>query len=151
MASTSYIIFCLGRAVRIRAVPSLALAGSITLFGFLCVIPIALVRAYLGNWHIQYVLPAVVGAYAIAAILWHQDRTRWSLAPLLMLSGLLSSRVYGYARGFSFYGPEYAQYIASIEPHAFRFLAHADQVPPYPAQHPDKDLDPRLILFLAAH
>lgn len=138
------------RAYRQRLLPDLALPLCITLFGWLCMIPIAMARPYLGNWHIQYALPAVCGAYATAVALWQRDRAIFSALPLVGLTALLTSCLYGYYAGFAHFGPSYRDYTRAIEQHVVRNLAEPGQPPPYPPQG-SRDLDAHLLLFLAAH
>src|SRR5262249_2453020 len=89
----------------------LALPSSVTVFGYLCVVSIAMVRPYLGNWHVQYALPAVCGAYAVAYGLRRVDRSAWAAAPFFGLSALMASSVFGYYHGFTEYGPDFHRYI----------------------------------------
>lgn len=143
--------FCFGRSVITKQWRTLALPLSWVAFGLVCMVPIALARPYLGNWHVQHILPTIAGALAVAWVMWQKDRTKWSAVPLLVIAGLLASGLYGWVRGFGYYGPDYAKYIGSIEAHAFRYLENENSVPPYPPQNPAKDLDAPLMLFLAAH
>ena len=149
------LLLCLGavlvRAIMLQRLPQLALGISVTCFGFLCVIPIAMSRPYLGNWHLQYALPAIYGTYAMAYALWHGDRTRWSTVPLAALVVLLTSGLFGTYQGFRTYGPSYRDYTAAIESYMIQKLDTPDVNRPYPEQHPERDLDLRLTLFLSAH
>lgn len=138
------------RAIVLRVLPQLALALSVTLFGYLCVAPIAMSRPYLGNWHVQYALPAVCGAYAAAYGLRKVDRSIFSAVPFFGLCALLLSGLFGYYKGFTDYGPDYLRYVRSIENHVIRNLEEPGQRPPYPPQG-TRDMDAQLTLFLSAH
>jgi hypothetical protein len=139
-----------GRALVIHELPRLALALSITLFGYLSVVPIAMVRGYLGNWHVQYALPAVCGAYAAAYVLWTVDKSAFAAVPFFGLAALLTSCLFGYYLGFTEYGPDFLHYTQSIEEHVLRNLEEPGLPTPYPAQG-ENDLDAPLALFLSAH
>lgn len=139
------------RATVNRNLPSIAFPLSIVAFGLLCVIPIAMTRGYLGNWHVQYALPVVCGGFAAAHGLRKLDQSRWSLVPLLALTVLLTSSGVSYVRGFQSYGPEYRAYVRSIEENARMKLLEPWRGLPYPEQPANRDMDLDLILFLAAH
>lgn len=140
-----------GRAIAVRTLPRLALALAMVAFGVLCVVPIAMSRPYLGNWHVQYALPVIGGAYAAAWLLWRQDRSLWSAIPFWGLAALLASGTIGTWRAFTDYGPVYRDYIRSIEDYTLRHLEEPDLTPPYPPQGATRDMDTNLTLFLAAH
>jgi hypothetical protein len=150
LAIALFTIAIMIRAIVLRAVPKLALALSIALFGYLCVAPIAMSRPYLGNWHVQYALPAVCGAYAAAYILWRLDRSAIASVIFFGLVALLTSGLFGYYKGFSEHGPGYLNYVSSIEQHVIRSLEQPGLTPPYPPQG-GHDLDVKTILFLSAH
>ncbi len=59
------LLVLLARSVVKRHLARLAGPIGITSFGFLCLAPIAMSRPYLGNWHVQYGLPAICGAFLI--------------------------------------------------------------------------------------
>lgn len=154
-STTGFVIFActvavVVRAMVIRALPQLALALSVTLFGYLCVVPIAMTREYLGNWHLQYALPAVCGAYAAGYTLWKADRSVPSALPFFGLVVLLTSCLFGWHRGFTEYGPAYHAYIRSIE----SYVKHNLVEPGLPRSFPhlgEWDMDARTLLFLSAH
>ena len=139
------------RALILKQLSNLALPLSFIAFGYLCVIPIALARPYLGNWHLQYALPAVFGAYALAMILWRSDPSRWTRVPSVVLMGLLLSCLVGYQQGFAKHGPAYHDYITAIEDYTLNHLPYPDRHAPYPPQAAHRDMDAKLTLFLAAH
>jgi len=128
----------------------LALAAGITLFGYLCMASIAMSRPFLGNWHVQYALPAVCGGYAIAYLVWREDRSWWARVPFFALVALLTSSGYGYYKAITDYGPDYLRYIQSIENYQLLNLVEPGRPTPYPPQG-GNDMTGRLFLFLAAH
>lgn len=138
------------RSVMVRALPQLALAASMVVFGYLCVIPIALARPYLGNWHLQYALPAVFGAYVFAIMLWRRDPSLWTKIPGITLAVLLLSCVVGYQQGFTQHGPAYRDYTAAIEDYTINHLPYPERHQPYPPQGANRDMDAKLTLFLVA-
>ncbi len=138
------------RAFVTRATPQVALAMSVVLFGYLCVIPIAIARPYLGNWHLQYALPAVFGAYAFAVRLHRHDTTLWTKIPGMTLGALMMSCLVGYHQGFTQHGPAYREYTKAIEDYTLNHLPYPERRPPYPPQGANRDMDAHLTLFLAA-
>jgi hypothetical protein len=138
------------RAAIARRLGRVALPLGLALMGYCCMASVAMSRPYLGNWHVQYALPAVCGAYAAAFVLWRSDRSVFSAVPFFGLLALLTSCLYGYYQGFTFYGPDFNRYIRSIESYSLRNLVEPGLPQPYPV--PDEgDLDARTFLFLAAH
>ena len=132
----------------IRALPGIALALSIAAFGALCIASITLSRDYVGNWHVQYALPALCGAYAASFVLWRIDRSRFAAVPFFTLLALLAASVIGYAKGFGEYGPSYHQYIVSIEQYMRAHLTHPRAAKPFPD---GPAMTPAMLLFLSAH
>ncbi|MDB4473382.1 hypothetical protein N9023_00105 [Opitutaceae bacterium] len=139
------------RIVVIKKWAELALPLSITIFGFLSIAPIAISREYLGNWHLQYALPIFCGGLATAYTLHRLDRSKWSLSALSLLVVLLGSSLVGYVQGFNKHGPVYRAYVQGIEEYTQMKLSEHWRGRSYPEQHPDRDMDLDLILFLAAH
>jgi hypothetical protein len=135
------------RSVIIGAVSQLSLALSVMLYGLLCLATIGMAREYLGNWHLQYALPAVCGAYASAYVLWKLDRSVYSAVPCFVSLAVLSMCLIGWINGFIDYGPSYHAYILKVEDHARRYLQNPLHPRPYP---PPMDLDADMLLFLSA-
>lgn len=136
------------RAASQRALPRVAVPLAIAAMGILCMLSIAMARPYLGNWHVQYALPATCGIYAAAYALRSSDRSRWATVSYVAVTALLASSVVGYVAGFTRYGPEYHRYVRSIEDYAFRDLTEPGRPAPYPE---GAELGARQFLFLAAH
>jgi hypothetical protein len=135
------------RSVIIGAVSQLSLALSVMAYGLLCLATIGMAREYLGNWHLQYALPAVCGAYASAYVLWKLDRSVYSAVPCFVSLAVLSMCLIGWINGFIDYGPSYHAYILKVEDHARRYLQNPLHPRPYP---PPMDLDADMLLFLSA-
>jgi hypothetical protein len=136
------------RAAVIGVLPRLALPISVAVFGALCVASITMARTWLGNWHVQYALPAVCGAYAASFVLWKSDRSVAAAVPFFTLLTLLLACLFGYVEGFREYGPSYHRYILSIERYARAHLAYPDEEKPFPSA---TELTKDILLFLSAH
>jgi len=135
------------RSVIIGVVSQLSLALTFMVYGLLCLATIGMAREYLGNWHLQYALPAVCGAYASAYVLWRLDRSVYSAVPWFVSLAVLSMCLIGWIKGFTDYGPKYHAYILRVENHARRYLQNPLHPRPYP---PPMDLDAEMLLFLSA-
>lgn len=138
------------RGWRIGVLSRLALPLAMSAFGWLCIATIAMSRPYLGNWHLQYALPATCGVYAAAQVLWRIDRTAWSGVPCFGSLALLVCCLPAYGHGFRVDGPEYRQYAQNIALAVKRNLMHPDAPKPYPDQGP-WDMNAELLLFLSAN
>ncbi|HTF88261.1 MAG TPA: hypothetical protein VK843_07605 [Planctomycetota bacterium] len=135
-------------AVRSRRVAKIALPLSFAGFGFLCIAAIAVGRPYLGNWHLQYALPAVCGTFACVYGMWREEpRLPSRLAPLVLMSAILLASLSGCLRGFTEYGPHYRAYVADLEHTALRILEHPALAKTLPA---GPELDADLVLYFAA-
>jgi hypothetical protein len=146
IVACTIVVVC--RATVIGALPQLALALAITLFGLLCTMSIAVSRDGLGNWHLQYTVPAIGGAYAAAWLLWRNDRSRWASAAFFTLLGVLALCVIGSWNGFRRYGPDYRGYVRAIEDYSRAYLVDPHARKPQP---PYMDVTPPMLLFLSAH
>jgi hypothetical protein len=141
------IVAIVARAARIGALSRLSLALGITLFGLLCIASAALVRTFLGNWHLQLAVPALCGAYAAGWSLWRADRSLHSAVPFFALLALFVAGAWGWFAGFTQHGPAYHRYVRSVESFATSFLEHPELSRPYPSA---LVLTPEMVLFLSA-
>lgn len=135
--------------IRIRPFPAFSLA--LTAFGVLCLLSIVTSRPYLGNWHLQYVLPIMLGLMGVSSSATRADKNLGSSARKLHLTTyacLGSLATYGYAQGFLSYGPSYQKYTQTIERYALSFLVRPGQSLPFP--RPEHTLDKQIIFFLSA-
>ncbi len=142
------ILVVVRRADILDALPDLALPISITSFGLLCTLSIAMAREALGNWHLQYSLMAVCGAYAAAYRLRKIDKSWFSAVPFLTLLALLLLNVVAWWRGFTEFGPIYRAYIHETDQHALHFLTDPRAPKPYVGM---MDVNANMMLFLSAH
>jgi hypothetical protein len=153
LRSATGLVFCLAlaamlvRAVRLRALPRLALGLAISLFGFLCIGATALSRDYLANWHLQYTMFAICGAYGAAFCLWQEDRTASSALPFAVICALALGSACGAWQSFAVYGPEHEAFIRTVDGYARGRLMNPGMPKPYPS---GSDLTPELILYLSA-
>ncbi|MEO6709577.1 MAG: hypothetical protein ABIP42_08355, partial [Planctomycetota bacterium] len=139
---------CFVVAVRSRRVTKIALPLSFAAFGLLCLAAIAVGRPYLGNWHLQYALPAVCGSFACTYGMWREQTSSPSrVAPLVLMSAILLASLNGCLRGFTEYGPGYRAYVSTLERTALRLLEHPALAQNLPA---GPQLDADLILYFAA-
>jgi hypothetical protein len=114
-------------AIRIGRTKELALPLALMTFGCSAIMAIALSRPYLGNWHIQYGIPAVAGAYACC---WVALRDRMPRLGLALATVAISSLAIGGFRAFDDYGPAYVGYTRQIESYMLHFDPNAAK--PFP-------------------
>jgi hypothetical protein len=138
----------LARAWRRRMLSRIALPLSFAAFGLLCLASVALGRGYLGNWHLQYGLPVVCGAYACAYGVWReQPRAAGARIPFAALALVLLASAAGSARAFAQHGPKCRSIARRIEKYALLSLREPDLEKPFP---PAPELGHELVLYLAA-
>jgi hypothetical protein len=102
-------------------------------------------RPYLGNWHLQLVLPAVCGIYAAAYIVWRRQRSWFNT---ILFSGvvlLLLLNLDGSYLGFTEFGPSYRNYVSKIEDYVLSYTPSLEKPFPHPG---DRDIDAEMIEFL---
>ena len=115
-------------------------------FGFSTLVATALNREALGNWHLQFIAPAVCGMFMCAWVVSQGTRIRVGiLASILILVGGIK----GAGDAFFSHGPAFHAYVRSIERYILSFTPNASQPKPYPPQDPRWEVDQRLIDFLA--
>jgi hypothetical protein len=115
-------------------------------FGFSTLAATALNREALGNWHLQFVTPAVCGMFMCAWVVSQGTRIRVGiLASILILVGGIK----GAGDAFFSHGPAFHAYVRSIERYILSFTPNASQPKPYPPQDPRWEVDQRMIDFLA--
>jgi hypothetical protein len=136
------------RAVVVSALPKLALPLAIGVFGYAATLSVAVSRDGLANWHLHLTLAAVVGTYAAAYLLWKIDRSRVAAAAFFTMLLVMAGCAIGWVAGFRTHGPDYRDYVRRIEEYARAFLADPRATKPQP---PYMDVNPPLLLFLAAH
>lgn len=117
-------------AIARRQIAAIALPLSFFVFGAGAMAAIALARDYLANWHLQYALPAVCGAYGLAYLLPKRDLV--SVLPLALVASALSLATVGYAMVFLVHRPGYSTYSDAVENYVVNYLSAPDAVKPHP-------------------
>ena len=135
-------------AARRRMLPALALPAGIFTCSICSVAAIAVAREYLGNWHLEYAVPAVCACYAACYIVFREQRSVAGAQLCLSAAALMMLSLVGYYSGFADYGPEYSGYVRTIEVYARSFLANPSQPKPFPLTG-GWDLDADMVWFLA--
>jgi hypothetical protein len=128
-----------------RRISSLALPIALIALGLGPIAASGASRPYLGNWHLQMVLPAVCGIYAAAYIVWQRDRSLFSGALLAGVALLLLLNFDGYRLGFTVFGPGYRNYVSQIERYILSYTPSLEKPFPHPG---DRDIDAEMINFL---
>jgi hypothetical protein len=136
-------------AVRRRILPALALPAGIFTCSICSVAAIAVARDYLGNWHLEYAVPAVCACYGACYLVFRELRSVAAAQLCLSAATLMMLSLAGYYSGFAEYGPQYASYVRTIEQYARGFLANPAQPKPFPLTG-GWDLDADMVWFLAA-
>ena len=132
--------------VRIRPRFSLlALPIALTSLGLASIAAVGISRPYLGNWHLQLVLPSVCGIYSAAYIVWRLERSRFNT---ILFSGvvlLLLLNLDGSYLGFTKYGPSFRADVSEIEDYILSYTPSLEKPFPHPG---DRDIDAEMIDFL---
>ncbi|HEY2031984.1 MAG TPA: hypothetical protein VGH20_22485 [Myxococcales bacterium] len=134
-------------AVRRRALSEIAAPLAVALFGLLSLVPIALARDYLANYHLHYAAVALSGAYATAYVLWRRHPSPASVSVFGLLCAVVGASLSGAFTGATREGPAYGAYARAVGRYAHDRLEHPQLLPPYPV---GESLDTELILFLSA-
>jgi hypothetical protein len=122
----------------------LALPIALVSLGLGAIAAVGVSRLYLGNWHLQLVLPAVCGIYSAAYIVWRQDRSRFNTGLFSCVVLLLLLNLDGSYRGFTEFGPSYRTYVSKIEDYILSYTPSLEK--PFPSA--DRDIDAEMIEFL---
>jgi hypothetical protein len=123
----------------------LALPIALISLGLGAIVAAGISRTYLGNWHLQLVLPAVCGIYAAAYVVWRRERSRFNTIVFSGVVLILLMNVYGSYLGFTEFGPRYRNYVDKIEDYMLSYTPSLAK--PYPPSV-DRDIDPEMIQFL---
>ncbi len=124
---------------------SLALPIALISLGLGIIAAVGVSRPYLGNWHLQLVLPAVCGIYAAAYIVWKRDRSKFNTILFYGVVLLLLFNFDGSYRGFTEFGPSYRNYVSKIEDYILSYTPSLEKPFPHPG---DRDIDAEMIEFL---
>ncbi|MCG8525295.1 MAG: hypothetical protein MI748_02865 [Opitutales bacterium] len=129
-------IFCLVmlvmayRSWKSRSVSEYAFPIALIALGFMLIGVISLSRPYLGNWHLQHILPTICGATIWSISLRKKDQNILSIGSFWTMMILSWMGVIGWYRGFTEWGPDYAAYIAKHEAHMTAYLINPYAKPP---------------------
>jgi hypothetical protein len=136
-------------AARRRILAALALPAGIFTFSICSVAAISVAREYLGNWHLEYAVPAVCACYAGCYIVFRELRSVLAAQLCLSAALLMGLSLIAWFEGFAEYGPSYNAYIGSIERYARTYLGNPGQPKPFPGTG-GWDLDANMVWILAA-
>jgi hypothetical protein len=137
-------------AARRSKLSMIAFPMALFTLGVLSLSAIAVGRAHLGNWHLQCVIPSVLGLCAAATMLLRTELQRWhslTHVSIYVLVGI--GALVGQVMGFYKNGPSYREYVRSIEVYAESALTEPERPIPYPSTG-GWNLDRNMILFLSA-
>jgi hypothetical protein len=135
------------QAHRTRTHSAIAFAVALIVFGGLAMSAVAISRGYLGNWHLQYALPFLVGSIGLA---WHALNSRnTSLArvPALVVLALVVTGAFGYWSAFIHRGPAYHAYAMTVRNYMLTLPSHPHQPKPFPRTG-GWDATPAMVRFL---
>jgi hypothetical protein len=143
LALIAALIVVLARIRPRLSLPALPIA--LISFGLGAIAAVGISRPYLGNWHLQLVLPAVCGIYAVVYIVWRQERSRFSRILFSGVVVILLLNLYGSYLGFTEFGPSYRRYVGRIEDYILSYTPSLEKPFPHPG---DRDIDAEMIEFL---
>jgi hypothetical protein len=123
----------------------LALPIALISLGLGAIAAVGVSRPYLGNWHLQLVLPAVCGIYSAAYIVWRRERSRFNTILFCGVVLLLLLNLDGSYLGFTEFGPSYRNYVSKIEDYILSYTPSLEKPFPHPG---DRDIDAEMIEFL---
>jgi hypothetical protein len=126
------ILVCALVAWRRGLISELSLPLALFTFGFLLVAAIAVSRPYLGNWHLQAALPAILGAYGAAIVLARHFRSPAMLTLQAITTALVGLVAIGYWQGYSTYGPAGNAYASKVASYMDSYLTDPKAPKPYP-------------------
>jgi general stress protein CsbA len=126
------VVLCTLLAWRRHLMSEVAFPLALFVFGLLAITTVALSRPYLGNWHLQVALPAILGAYGTAIILARHLVSPGAFILQAIMTGLVAMLAIGYWQGYSRFGPEYNAYANSVADYMRAYLADPDATKPYP-------------------
>jgi hypothetical protein len=141
--------FALFRAAYLRKMHDITLSFAIAMFGLMTTCATVVEREYVGNWHLQYALPVVGGAYAMSYCVWRGDRSWYGRAPLAVLLVVLALLPVGYVRGFTQFGQGFNANAKQVEDYARRISSEPNLRKPFPPTG-GWDFDSEMAAFLIA-
>lgn len=141
-------VVALWRAWTLDRMREIAFPLGLVAFGLLDIAAIGVNREYLGNWHLQFVAPAVCGIFMCAWVVSQGTRIRVGLVASIVI---LVGAIVGAKDAFLVRGPAYHAYVRSIERYILSFTPNNPQPKPYPDRPAEWDVDQTMIDFLAKH
>jgi peptidoglycan/LPS O-acetylase OafA/YrhL len=140
------LVVALWRAWTLDRMSEIAFPLGLVAFGLLALAAMALNREYLGNWHLQFVAPAVCGIFMCAWVVSEGKQISLGLVAAMVI---LVGAIVGARAAFVVRGPAYHAYVRSIERYILSFTPDTSQPKPYPPRPPQWDVDRTMIDFLA--
>ena len=137
------------RALALRRLPDFALCIALFFFSATMMASIAMNRPYLGNWHLQHLLPGLCAVYAASLLLYRMDNSYVAKATFGIATCLSAVALVGYYKGFTEYGPSYQDYVHQIEAYNLAYLEEPDRPTPFPSGT-GHDVDADMVQFLSA-
>jgi hypothetical protein len=145
------LVFCLimltsiAVAIYQRVLPILSLPLGLFVIGFLSAVGVSGTRPYIGNWHLEMILPAVVGAYGSVVMLARVVPGPRIQAFFGFAAGLVCLVLSAHGQAWK-YGADHRSYAMSVNTYMKEYLIHPDAKKPYPI--PPQDFDADLARFL---
>jgi hypothetical protein len=100
-------------------------------FGGVAIGVVTLARTYIGNWHLQLVLPVFMGSIMLATTAFQTKVTSARILAMVMFA-LITSGLFGYARAFAYNGPAYRAYAEKVTEYMRALPKNPDQSKPFP-------------------
>lgn len=138
---------CVLVAWRQRRMREIAFPLALFAYGVLLLAAISVARPYLGNWHLQAALPAILGAYGLTLTLAKGSGSRMVLLAKIAGIALISVAAFGFWKGFTWFGPGHNYYAVLVSDYMHNYLVHPDAPKPFP-HTAEWDFDPAMAQFL---
>lgn len=134
------------RVVKRGAIGVVIFPCALIAFGGAAIGTVTLARDYIGNWHLQLVLPLLVGSALLAGTAVKSGGLGTKALGVAMLV-VLATGALGYVRGFHEYGPAYRLYAERVT----QYMKTLPQDPGQPKPFPETggwDATPQMTSFL---
>lgn len=141
-----FFLVALWRAWTVERMSEIAFPLGLVAFSLLALAVMALNREYLGNWHLQFVAPAVCGIFMCAWVVSEGTRIRVGLAASMLI---LVGAIVGAKDAFLVHAPDYRADVRAIERYILGFTPNNPQPKPYADRPAEWDVDQTMIDFLA--
>ncbi|MBB3930635.1 hypothetical protein GGR25_001674 [Kaistia hirudinis] len=124
-------------------ISALALPAALTLYSVALLGAVAVIRGYLGNWHIQMAVPVLLAAIVLADRAWTAGALPARTGALVIFA-IIAFGVVGVWNGFTVEGPAHAQYAQNVTNY-MRNIRNAPAEKPFPGNW---DVAPEMVDFL---